>query len=207
MKGLLIKDLLNLRKSLSTVIVLILFYAFLGYQNDDPSILIAMIVMVMTMMSVTSIAYDDLAKWDNLALAMPIGRKSIVLSKYVLAILLSISGVIISTIIAYFIYLIKGEAVTNDLFMISYIIFIVSMIFTSIVLPLIYKFGVERSRLMMMAVIALPMAIGYLLVNSGVALPTESQFIIILRISPIIALLFIFLSFGISYRLFSTGKK
>jgi len=95
MKGLIIKDILNLKKNLNTLLVLVIFYAFLGYRSGDPSMLIAMIVLLLTMMSITSISYDDLAKWDKYALAMPISRKNIVLSKYILAVLLSISGVVL----------------------------------------------------------------------------------------------------------------
>lgn len=201
MKGLIIKDLLNLKKNLNTVIVLIIFYALIGYTSSDPSMLIAMISLVLTMMTITTMSYDDLAKWDKYALTMPVSRKSIVLSKYILSIFLALTGIIISTVIAFVLISIKDYEASN-LMIISYSIFLISLVFSSIILPLIFKFGVEKSRLMMMAAIGLPIAITYLLYRMGIELPNEAVLLNLLRLSPVITIIVVFISFCISYSIY-----
>ena len=201
MRGLIIKDLLNLKKSLSTILVLIVFYSFIAFTSEDPSMLIAMIALVLTMMTITSITYDDLAKWDKYALAMPISRKDMVLSKYVLSITLALTGVIISTAIAYIMLTIKSVDISN-LLLTSYAIFLISLTFSSIVLPLVFKFGVEKSRMMMMTVIGAPMALGYILYQLGINLPSEEVVLSTLKMSPLIVIAILYLSFYISYRIF-----
>lgn len=202
MKGLLIKDILNLKKSFSTVVIMIILYFLFAFKSGDPSILVGMIVLLLTMMSITSISYDDLAKWDKFALAMPIKREKIVFSKYILSVLLSLVGVIISTAIGYVIILLKGKMSLSDFLITSYIIFGVSIIFSCIILPLVFKFGVEKGRLMIMAVLAIPMVIAYVLSEVGIPMPTDNQLIILLKVSPLILLAFIYISSSISYNIY-----
>lgn len=202
MKGLIIKDILNLKKNLNTLIVMFIFYILWSYKFGDPTMLVAMITLMVTMMSITSMSYDDLAKWDKFAIAMPISRKKLVYSKYILSILLSISGVSISIAISYVIKLFNSKISTSELFLSSYIIFIISILFISVVLPLVYKFGVEKSRIMMMAVIAIPMIIAYLISGMGISMPSESQLKLLLWASPILLIITLIISSSISYGIF-----
>lgn len=202
MKGLIIKDILNLKKSLNTLIVMFVFYILWSYKFGDPTMLVAMITLMVTMMSITSMSYDDLAKWDKFAIAMPISRKKLVYSKYILSILLSISGVSISIAISYVIKLFNSKISTSELFLSSYIIFIISILFICVVLPLVYKFGVEKSRIMMMAVIAIPMIIAYLISGMGISMPSEGQLKLLLWASPILLIITLIISSSISYGIF-----
>ena len=202
MKGLIIKDILNLKRSLGSIVAILIFYIFLAYNSGDPSMLIGMVVFLLAMMTITSISYDDMAKWDKLALAMPISRKTIVLSKYVLSLLLIATGIFLSTTISYIIILINSDIGLPQLLLTSYIIFFLSTIFISIVLPLIFRFGVEKSRLMMMTVIGIPFGLFYLVNRLGFQLPNEDQFMNIIKLSPIFLILFLFISFNTSFKIY-----
>lgn len=79
----------------------------------------------------------------------------------------------------------------------------VGIIFCCILLPLVFKFGVEKSRLMMMTVIAIPTVIGYFLNEMGVQMPTEDQLITGLKILPLILLLIIYISSSISCNIYN----
>jgi len=201
-KGLIIKDILNLKRSLGSIVAILIFYIFLAYNSGDPSMLIGMVVFLLAMMTITSISYDDMAKWDKLALAMPISRKTIVLSKYVLSLLLIATGIFLSTTISYIIILINSDIGLPQLLLTSYIIFFLSTIFISIVLPLIFRFGVEKSRLMMMTVIGIPFGLFYLVNRLGFQLPNEDQFMNIIKLSPIFLILFLFISFNTSFKIY-----
>ena len=202
MKGLIIKDLLNLKKYLNTIIPFLLFYTFMTNISGDPGPLIGIIVMFLTMMSITSMSYDEFAKWDVYALSMPISRKVMVMSKYLLSLILSMSGVIVSTTIAYVLGLYKGNLNVPSLLLISYSLFVISILFVSVILPLIYKFGVEKSRLLMMAVMAVPPAIIYLLNQLGMPMPDKRQLLLLLKLSPLILLIFLFASISISNKIY-----
>lgn len=206
MRGLIIKDIYNLKKNLKTTLIIILFYAFLSYNTGDVSMLIGLTTFIMVSMSITSLAYDDMAKWDGYALSMPVTRKSIVLGKYVLALILSVLSIVVSSILAIIISYIRGDLDNifriQEILLIIYTVFLVCMFYISIIMPLVFNFGVENSRLLMIGSMAIPVGIGYLLVKMGVQLPTEDQLTSILYISPIILILVLIISFSIALSIY-----
>lgn len=202
MKGLIIKDILNLKKGFKTVLAMLVFYILWSLKIGDTTVLIGIITLLLTMMSITSMSYDDFARWDKYVLATPISRKKVVASKYILGIILSASGILLSTPIAYIITLFKGDMSGSQLILNSYIIFLISILFTCIILPLVYKFGVENSRMMMVAVAGIPMVIAYFMNSMGIFMPGEKQFILLLKLSPIIIVLCLLISSSISYGIY-----
>lgn len=212
MKGLIIKDMLNLKKSIGTSLFMIIVFGIISYSSGDMGMLIGVTIFVMTSMSISSMTYDDMAKWDSYALAMPITRRDIVLSKYVLSFLLCIIGTIGSSIIAIFITYIRDDFIRmeniQEIFLIAYIVFVVCMVFTSVIIPLIFKFGVENARILMIGSVLVPMGIGYLLVKIGILssnieeLPSGEELKMLLYIFPIIVVLMLILSMYITYGIY-----
>ncbi|MGN9163766.1 ABC-2 transporter permease [Tissierellaceae bacterium HCP3S3_D8] len=202
MKGLIIKDILNLKRNLKITLLMFIIFSSISYSSGDPSYSIGMISFIFTTMSITSMAYDELVKWDNYALTMPISRKNIVLSKYILSIIFSASSIVISTIISYIFILPKSGMKGSELLLVSYTLFMLSMLFVSIILPLIYKFGVEKSRILMVGVMAVPFAMAFFLKDVGTIMPTESQLMMILKASPLVLITVVLLSSWISCNIY-----
>ncbi|MDR7871699.1 MAG: ABC-2 transporter permease [Tissierellaceae bacterium] len=206
MIGLIIKDIINLKKSIMTTLFIILVYSFFSYNTGDMSLLIGMTVFIMTSMSISSMAYDDMAKWDSYALAMPVTRRDIVLSKYLLALIFCIIAVIVSSIFAIIITYVKGDLNSiidiQEILLIAYTVSLVCLIFISIITPLIFKFGVENARMLMVGAIIVPMGIGYFLVKMGIQPPTLEDLKRLLYISPIILVMVLILSITITYGIY-----
>lgn len=206
MKGLIIKDLFNLKKTIATMIIVIFIYGIFAYSTGDMSMIIGMTSLIVGTMSVTSMAYDDMTKWDSYALAMPITRKGIVLSKYVLSLILCTAAAIISVGFSIFITYLRGGLIgienVQEILLTAYVVFLISMFYISVIMPLIFKFGVENSRILMFGSFIIPVGIGYLLVKMGVQLPTLEQLKMILYISPIILILILMLSMSIAYGIY-----
>lgn len=206
MKGLIIKDVFNLKKSIGTTIFMILFYTIFSYNTGNMSMLIGMTTIIMTTMSITSMSYDDMAKWDSYALAMPITRRDIVLSKYILSLVLSASATIISSIFALAITYLRedtfGIEKIQEILVIAYIVFVISVVYVSIVFPLIFRFGVENARILMLGSYLIPAGMVYLLYKMEVQLPSEEQLRIILYASPIILILILILSASTTFGIY-----
>ena len=202
MTGLIIKDILNLKKSLMASLLMLLLFSIAAYQSKDPSFLIGVFVIIIAMQAVSAIAYDDLAKWDVYALTMPVSRKELVTSKYILAALLSIIALIVSATISYFFIFPLSNLSTREFLITSYLVFAIAMLLISVALPLIYKFGVERSRLLLVAVILIPTSIGVFLNKMGIVLPDEKQLLMLAKISPIMIIGILFISIFISTRIY-----
>lgn len=202
MKGLIIKDLLNLRKNIKVLLLFLAFYGFLSYRNGDSTLLLMMVALFITMMVITSMTEDELAKWDRFAMAMPISRKTMVKSKYLLSILLLLAGIVPATGLAYIIMHMGGILDISRLALTSYGAFAISLIFIAVSIPLIYKFGVEKTRLLVFAIVAIPVAVGFFIETVGIALPSKEQLTILLKVSPIILGLFLLASSKVSYNIY-----
>ena len=71
MKGLIAKDFLNLKRYSFTLILILLLYGaiFLPMENGGFA---AVATVLCTMMVITTLSYDEMAKWDKYVLTMPI---------------------------------------------------------------------------------------------------------------------------------------
>ena len=161
--------------------------------------MITMVTLILSMMPLTSMAYDDMSKWDRYALAMPISKKDIVLSKYILSILLSLVSILVSFIITYLFILPRSDMGRSELLLVAYIIFSISLVYVSIVLPLIYKFGVEKTRIITMCVFAIPTMMVFAFYKMGLQLPSKKQLLFLLKVSPLILILILICSALFSY--------
>ncbi|WMJ23826.1 ABC-2 transporter permease [Paludicola sp. MB14-C6] len=203
MRGLLIKDFINLKRYNKTIIVIIIFFAVNAFIAKDATILSGMIVLLCSMMSITSFSYDEAAKWDKYALSMPISRKEIVRSKYVLAFILTLFGAFLAFIINWIIslFLHKSYMVFEQI-LICGAIAGAGMLFVSVLLPFVYKFGVEKARLIIFLVALIPMGLSFLLSQLKISLPSDEFLKSIGYAIPIVLLIIIYLSYEASKSIF-----
>lgn len=202
MKGLILKDLLNLRKNLKTTIIICLFYTFI-FSTLNPAFLSSMITILFAMQILTTFSYDDYSKWNVYALSLPISKKQLVLSKYVLNFSFVIGGGIFSFILASLISLFKGSLLTNDLLASTIGSTGIMLLMTLILIPLIFKYGVERSRIMLLGIFAIPtiliLIIGKILSLTGISFPSDEQLNAMLPAIAVISIIVLILGTYMSY--------
>ena len=202
MKGLIIKDLLNLRKHIKMLILFLVLYSFISLNSGSILLLMLMVSLFVTMMVTTSIAEDESVQWDRLALAMPISRKTLVNSKYLLLGLLLFVGIIPATGLAYIIMAIKGNMNSSGILMTSYGSLALAIFYISVSVPFIHKFGVEKTRFLTFVFVGIPIVITWIIETVDIALPSKEQLMILLKISPILLILFLLASIKISYNIY-----
>jgi hypothetical protein len=161
MTGFILKDLLTLRRYLKTLMLFVVFFAAMSYSLEGTGFIMAMVAVPFAMLPVTSFAYDQQAKWDWFAQTLPASRREIVAGKYVLSIACTAAGTILGLALAAVTGLLKGEpADPRELAFAGGVIFAAGMIFLSVLIPLIYKFGVERGRILLLLVMAAAALVG-----------------------------------------------
>ncbi|WP_373486195.1 ABC-2 transporter permease [Acetobacterium malicum] len=170
MKGLILKDLLNLKSTFKMLGVMMLFFAVVFIPQGN-GFIFGMIILMFAMMVVTTISYDDLAKWDAYALTMPVTRKEMVLSKYLVMTILNTLGAVLSLIVGIVGSVIMRQSFDLEILAIIGSIYLVAFIFGSVIIPLIYKFGTEKARLMLFLCALLPTALILLVEQFNVPLP------------------------------------
>ncbi len=174
MEGLILKDLLNLRSTFKMLGAMIVFFA-VAFLREGNSFVFGIIILMFAMMVVTTISYDDLAKWDAYALTMPVTRAEMVLSKYLVMALLNTLGAVLSLIVGIVGSVIMRQSFDLEILAIIGIIYLVAFIFGSVIIPLIYKFGTEKARLMLFLCALIPTALFLLLEQFNVPLPTTGN--------------------------------
>lgn len=115
MKGLLLKDWKTLLKQMKVMLAIMALFACV-----PGTYMSAFALFYAAMMPITALAYDERAKWDELAAMMPYTAKAIVGSKYALGLTLVLPVLALS---------------------------VLSLILMAIDLPFMFHFGVEKGRL------------------------------------------------------------
>lgn len=204
MKGLILKDILNLRKTLRTTIIIGIAYSIL-FSNFQPAAMLGIIMILFMMQTLTSFSYDDYSKWNCYALSLPITKKQLVLSKYLLSFIFLIIGLIVSFILTSAITLFNGTFEFIELGAASIGCFSVMTLMIMILLPLIYKFGIERARLMLIGVFAIPtiliLIVAKLINGMDIPLPSPEQIEMWTKLLPYLIISTLVLCTYISYKL------
>lgn len=144
MRGLIYKDIVNLKKQLVICALLIAFLAIYGIASEDVLVftVISAVFLLSPMLITSSIAYDDRDGWNTIAAAMPVARDKIVMSKYVLVLIMTAA----SSVIALFTGFIAGFDIA-ELMMIILMLASVCIIISDMGIAFLLMFGSEHGRL------------------------------------------------------------
>lgn len=199
MKGLLFKEFMNLKRYRRTLLIILTVFFFSAMMSKNISLFSEMVILLCAMMAITSFSYDEFAKWDKYALSMPVNRKEIVTSKYLFAAIL----IIIGSVIAFVVDVVFSVALHQDfLWQEKTLLYLAlagtGMLLISIMFPFIYKFGVEKARLIILGIAILPMALSFLFNQANIPMLSQESLQWLMYASPIILLIFISLSYQIS---------
>lgn len=148
MRGLIMKDMLTIAKQAKAFLILILFFAVIpSFSGSSFAMLYA------AMMPISALAYDENCKWDQLAAMMPYSVRDIVLSKYLLGyICLLVTGAL-SIASLYVTAAVKGVPAAGEDIAGVIVMACFALIFLAVNLPCMFRLGVEKGRLLFMAMI------------------------------------------------------
>ena len=84
MKGLIIKDLCVIKNQMKTLLLVLAFFVIFSIINEDATFILFLVPFYMIMILITTFNYDEFNKWDSYCNSLPLSRKEIVKSKYIL---------------------------------------------------------------------------------------------------------------------------
>jgi len=146
--GLAWKDLLVMRKQIAYYLVMMVFYAVLAAVGTfNYGVLGGGVVIFGMLLPMSSFSYDELARWDKYAVSTPAGRQGLVLGKYLFALLVNLASMIlVFGISALMIELGYVMAKLTDMAVIVLNCTAVSILLDAVILPILLKYGAEKSR-------------------------------------------------------------
>jgi len=197
MKGMLYKDFLLSRKNILYYVGFFLLYTFLAVVGAFPvSIISGVVVLVSISLPLSNFAWDNAAKWDGFAAAMPRGRQAVVGARYLFILLLTLFG----TALAGVLVLILSqfglvEEGLDELLLPIPICAAISLGFNAFSVPLSFRFGAEKSRIFGMIIFVAAFGgfvlAGSLYKNGGPALSEVAVAVGLLAASLLCVILFL----------------
>lgn len=173
MMGMVYKDFLVLRKQIRYYMVFFLVYGVLTITGSFGYYILPAVVVVLSMlMPMSSVAYDDQARWDKYAVSTPVGRRGVVAGKYLFTLITIAASSVFALLLMLVIRLLGlAEIPATEAIFTSLACAGVALLLNSFTLPVLIRFGAEKSRLISMIFFFLifggSMAVGTLLKNAG----------------------------------------
>lgn len=207
-KGLITKDLLQLKSYRKSLVIFILIFVVTGIEQGIEEMggyISIMLTLAFGMFSIATFSYDEQAKADRYIMTLPLTRKEIVLSKYVLIILSTIVGAILGIIVSSAIVYLNLKSLPDIQELISMAIggiFGIGIV-EAIQVPCIYKLGAERGRVQIFIVIAIIAFIlgGIFFLGEKMSINLPVDLNLINQFMPIILVVVTLLMYYISYRI------
>lgn len=152
MKGLIVKELINISKSLKVVLALVVFYGMIALTTESPGAFTGVILLVLAMAVLSTYSYDEMANWDVYALTLPLSRDNIIQAKYMFMLIMSLLGFVLNGLTLIVInWITKVDNVFEDLNYVALGTAIV-ILFYSIIIPIITKVGITKARLYILVI-------------------------------------------------------
>ena len=178
MKGLLLKDFYTVKSMWKYILFIAAVFA-LSFGGRGDGTLAAMFSFISTILLLNSLAQDELDQWNKAALAMPVTCRQIVLSKYLFALLLCIAGTVCGLVLTLATRLIGlgADVMALEVMVLSVAVSSgVILLVIALMVPLNLKFGVQKSRLVLLCFVGIPVLLGLVADTAGLQVPSMMYF-------------------------------
>lgn len=153
MKGLLLKDwymAMKHGKMLFLFMFMCLLFSVVGSHN---TFFMVYSMVFAGVLPVSLISYDEKSKWNLYSEIFPWSRAQVVSAKYLMAVIL-VGGMWLLSVLAQCIHVIRDPSSGwGGMFILLSILLVLGVFSSSIILPVIFKFGSEKGRIAYYAVI------------------------------------------------------
>lgn len=162
MTGLMLKDYFILRKALRSYLAVAAIYIALAFSGTwSPEFLGGFLLVMVSVLPMNVFAYDQQAKWDTYGLALPVGRTKTVAARYLVTLVLSLGTVAMISVLGIVLGAMgRLEEPASYLFT-CVVCALMGVVLNAVLLPLLYKFGPERARIVLYGLMGAMVAVGW----------------------------------------------
>lgn len=147
MKGLLLKDFYMITKYCKAYLLIVVVFIAISLASNDNLLFFFYPCLLAELIPPTLLSYDEQSNWNKYVGTLPYSKAQIVSGKYLIGLLAQIFIFILSGIIQIIKMSKNGNFVFNDYLVYMMMLLISSCVTSSICLPFMFKFGVEKGRL------------------------------------------------------------
>lgn len=151
MKGMIVKDLLTLKKSSPIIILFILGCSIISISGES-MVMMFMLPILMSSFVIGIFNDDAKSRWNIYSLGLPFERKHYVASKYLMVIMTALFSIVI-ILVTYFVFSkINMENDIKEILLLVDVSFCCSLIYPAILIPIILLFNSDIGKMIMMAI-------------------------------------------------------
>ncbi len=210
MKSLILKDLYNIAGNMKSMVFILLFVPICMIMSSDGMGAIFFCEFMCAILILSTFAFDDNSKWNRYAMVMPVTKRELVASKFVVLLIFVLVGAAAGVIIG-----IPGEIIAGkvdydperikECFIFAGVGICIATIIMGTIIPLTIKFGVEKARIFMFMCVAIPAGICYLaykvITKAGIVI-TEEMITAGLYTLPVVTIAYCLVMYTISLKVF-----
>ena len=160
MKAMLYADWMNFRQSIRSILFVLVAFALSAFAFSGPMFFNFTVVFLSIMVPTTLFAADQAYGWNRLSLSMPILRRDVVGSKFVMGALVNVILLAVSTVLTVVYVLISATGNPAGALMENlagiFACEAVAFLMMGVLMALSFKFGIEKGRYIIMACVWVP---------------------------------------------------
>ena len=144
MKGLILKDIYNLATLFRIYTILPILAIVISYSQHSLGMLQFLPAFIGMFATISAFAYDEQSNFDSFAMTLPINRKDMVISKYVLALVCIFASMLLSMVSQEHFQTVELSGFLAECCGVA-----IAMLFlNAIMLPMIIKYGSMKARVL-----------------------------------------------------------
>lgn len=154
--GLIRKDFILLSQSFRFIGITMAFLILFFWISGSAGAILMVPMMMAMLLSISAFSYDKQSKWDQYLTVLPVDAQTIVASRYIFALLTWAGSMLVAFL---FVLLVRLRSATMQVpavellgFLELTIIGFAVLLALAVSLPLIYRFGAEKGRLILLMV-------------------------------------------------------
>ena len=166
MKALLVKDLLTLKGQAKSLLLVLAVWFIISFVNGSGLFFTSLSVIYGMLLPLTTLSIDEKSRVERYMMSMPVTRAELALSRYALGIL----GLLALGVLGIGASLVIGDSLEEALGA-SAACFCLAVLLLGVTLPLVYKFGTDKARVVCIAVYMVTfLAVGFIAARFGIEL-------------------------------------
>ena len=146
MKGLLLKDWYMINKYCRYYLFVSLGFVILSVVSSGNMFFVFYPCLLCGMIPVNLLGYDERSRWTEYVGTLPYTKTQIVSAKYLIGLFIQISMLTVVCIVQAAKTSIEGTFVLKEFLLLMMLLLIMASVASSLTLPFIYKYGVEKGR-------------------------------------------------------------
>ena len=194
MKGLILKDLYMIKAYFRTYLRLIFGFIVLSSFSKESAFMYFYPMILAGSMPFSFFAYDDRSRWNQYCDTLPVSRKTVVSSRYIITLLFVGAVFLLTAAFQLFSPYFSLQTYTANLS----VLIVMGLLTPTVLMPLTFRVGVEKGRLFYYLIIGSFCAISVMTASSPITIQTSLPLVLL----PIVSILLFILSWPLSVRIY-----